>query len=197
MTTYEPKTACGPPEALPKFQPPPTSSDNLQTSNSLRAAGGPAQIFSNPQSHMNKLRTRTACGPPEALPKFSSPSFSMDKLQDKVNQPSTNDTKELLQTQITIMHKAKRNIFRILGKNINNTKLQQTLANLPQKHLRHTWLENTIKKTRAHYEEYTIATENLLDLIDDPVLLKTQSQQCNTARKTLLRKIVNAENFLW
>ena len=104
---------------------------------------------------------------------------------------------ELLQTQKTIMHNAKRNIFRILGKDINNTKLQQTLANLPRRHFRHTWLQNNIKKAHALYEEYTIATENLLDLIDDPVLLKTQSQQCNTARKTLLRKIVNAENFLW
>ena len=121
----------------------------------------------------------------------------MYKLQDKVNQPSTNDTKELLQTQKTIMHNAKWNIFRILGKDINNIKLQQTLANLPAGNFRHTWLEHTIKEARALYEEYTNATHNLLDLIDDPVLLKTRSQQCDTARETLLMKIVHAEDILW
>ena len=146
---------------------------------------------------MTAYKTKTACGPPEALPKFSSPSISMDKLQDKVNQPSTNDTKELLQTQKTIMHNAKRNIFRILGKDINNIKLQQTLTNLPAGNFRHTWLEHTIKEARALYEEYTNATHNLLDLIDDPVLLKTRSQQCDTARETLLMKIVHAEDILW
>ena len=146
---------------------------------------------------MTAYKTKTACGPPEALPKFSSPSFSMDKLQDKVNQPSTNDTKELLQTQKTIMHNAKWNIFRILGKDINNIKLRQTLANLPAGNFRHSWLEHTIKEARALYEEYTNATRNLLDLIDDPVLLETRIQQCDAARETLLTKVIHAEDLLY
>ena len=113
------------------------------------------------------------------------------------NQPSTDDTSELLQAQETIMHNTKRDFFRILGEDINNIKLQQTLANLQAGNFRHTWLEHKIKEARALYEEYTNATRNLLDLIEDPVLLKTRSQQCDTARETLLMKIVHAEDILW
>ena len=112
------------------------------------------------------------------------------------NQPSTDDTSELLQAQETIMHNAKRDFFRILGEDINNTKLQQTLASLPAGNFRHTWLNHTIKEARALYEEYTNATRNLLDLIDDPVLLETRIQQCDTARETLLTKVVHAEDIL-
>ena len=112
------------------------------------------------------------------------------------NQPSTDDTSELLQAQETIMHNAKRDFYRILGEDINNTKLQQTLANLPAGNFRHTWLEHTIKEARALYEEYTNATRNLLDLIDDPILLETRIQQCDAARMTLLTKVVHAEDTL-